>query len=79
MDKQRADFEWFVKNMPKLYKKYGDCYLAIKNKKVIGVYSSYNQGVKETAKSELLGTFIIQQCGKDSSVYTVEIFSPNVL
>ncbi|MCQ2753260.1 MAG: hypothetical protein MJ207_01330 [Bacilli bacterium] len=69
------DFTWFVKNYKKLFNKYGSCFLAIKNAKVIGVYSSYVEGVKETQKTEKIGTFIIQQTGRDKSCYTNYISS----
>ena len=29
---QSSDFEWFMLNMPAVYAKYGDCFLAIKDK-----------------------------------------------
>lgn len=75
MTKQNKDFEWFVSNNKKLFKKYGEKYLAIKDQKVIGVYDDYSEGVKQTGSTEKLGTFIIQQCGKDDSVYTNSIAS----
>ena len=70
MDRQLRDFKWFKRNNKKLYAKYGNSYLAIKNKKVLGVFSSYAEGVRETSKTELLGTFIVQHCTGDESGYT---------
>ena len=70
MTKQNKDFMWFIENNVKLYKKYGKKYLAIKDKKVIGVYDDYGEGVRQTSLKEKLGTFIVQECGKDESVYT---------
>ena len=72
---QNADFEWFIANYVKLYKKFGSAYLAIKNKTVLGTYESYAEGVCATQKTEELGTFIIQKCGKDESSYTNYISS----
>ncbi|MBR4549245.1 MAG: hypothetical protein IKO83_04920 [Oscillospiraceae bacterium] len=74
---QERDFAWFVKNMPSLYKKYGDCFLAIKSETVLGSYQSYASAVNETRKSEPLGTFIVQQCGSDETAYTCYISSIN--
>lgn len=74
---QNSDFEWFKSNLAALYKEYGNVYLAIKDKKVLGAYSSYSEGVKETSKTEELGTFIVQQCGPNESVYTNYIASFN--
>lgn len=75
MTKLNKDFEWFTLNNKKLFKKYGAKYLAIKDKKVIGVFDDYSEGVNQTKETEKLGTFLIQQCGKDESVYTNSIAS----
>ena len=69
------DFNWFVKNRERLYEEYGDSYIAIKNMTVIGVYSSYSDGVNEVSKSEELGTFIVQHCTADESGFTEHIYS----
>lgn len=59
---QEQDFKWFLQNYESLQKRYGDRFLAIKNNNVIGDYCSYAAGVRETMKTEPLGTFIIQEC-----------------
>ena len=69
------DFDWFIKNYKALYRKHGSCFVAIKNAKVIGVYKTFVDGVKETQKKEKLGTFIVQEVGKDESCYTNHISS----
>lgn len=74
-----TDFQWFKDNQSALYEKYGNTFLAIKDKQVIGSYSSYAEGVNETAKVEPVGTFIIQQCGQDESSYTNYISSMNFI
>ena len=71
------DFKWFEDNYSELQSKYGNAFLAIKNKKVIGVYYSYGKGVRETQKNEELGTFIIQECNKNYIAYTCCIASMN--
>lgn len=75
MNSINNDYKWFVSNNKKLFKKYGAKYLAIKNKKVIGVYDSVGEGVEITQQTEKLGTFIVQKCGKDESAYTFYISS----
>ena len=70
-----SDFQWFLANYKELYSKYGESYIAIKDKKVLGKYNSYAEGVRETQKTEQLGTFIDQNCGKDESAYTNYISS----
>ena len=76
---QDSDFNWFKEHLSELYKQYGDSYLAIKNQTVIGVYASFADVVKTTAQTEELGTFIVQQCGKDESSFTVHIASMNFM
>lgn len=67
---RHSDFQWFVKNHKPLYEIYGEAYLAIKNKLVIGVYKSFAEGIHETEKREPLGTFIIQYNNGTPSGYT---------
>lgn len=74
---QNSDFLWYIDNLKSLFDKYGKSFVAIKDKKVLGVYDSYADGVTETLKSEPVGTFIVQQCGSDESAYTSYIASMN--
>lgn len=67
---QIEDYKWFLENYNILYQEYGECYLAIKNQKIIGVFDSYVSGVKEISQVEQLGTFIIQHCNGNESGYT---------
>lgn len=72
---QSEDFKWYIDHLDELFKEYGPKFIAIKQQKVLGSYSSYAEAVKETQKTEELGTFIVQQCGPDESAYTVYISS----
>lgn len=74
---QEKDFLWFMDNMKNLFQRYGHSFLAIKNQKVLGSYSTYAEGVRETEKTEPMGSFIVQECGPDESAYTVCIASMN--
>jgi len=59
---QEKDYEWFLNNFQKLYELYGDSFLVIKNKMVIGLYLSFHEAYETTKLTEELGTFIIQEC-----------------
>ena len=72
---QSSDFNWYKEHLEELFNEYGELYIAIKDKKVLGVYRSLREGVSETAKVEELGTFIVQKCGRDESAYTNYISS----
>lgn len=73
------DFQWFVDNRSELYSVYGDSYLAIKNKTVLGSYDSFATGVRTTIKTETAGTFIVQHCTADDSGYVGYIASMNFM
>ena len=74
-DIQHEDFNWFVENNADFFNKYGDCYIAIKAKTILGVYDSYATAVKTTQSTIPLGEFIVQHCPRDKSGYTVYINS----
>ncbi|MBQ6425763.1 MAG: hypothetical protein IJJ92_03040 [Clostridia bacterium] len=74
---QSDDFKWYKEHLNELFNQYGTRFVAIKEQKVLGSYSTYAEAVKETQKKEELGSFIVQQCGKDESAYTVYISSIN--
>ena len=69
------EYKWFVSNSKKLYNKYGDVYVAIKNNKVIGKYKTFAEGVIKTKKREKIGTFIIQKLSSDGLADNVYISS----
>lgn len=71
------DFNWFVENYNDIFAKYGRCYVAIKNQRILGVYSSALEGIRETQKQEPPGSFSIQFCNGDESGYTAYIASTN--
>lgn len=75
LDAQREDFVWFLANRPVLHKKYGNVFLAIKDKNVIGVYSSYVDAVQRTQEEQELGSFIVQECTGSSECYTARVAS----
>lgn len=74
---QEKDFNWFEEHYQEFQSIYGNAFLAIKNQRVIGVYDSYGEGVRETQKTEELGTFIVQECNIDYVAYTCCIASMN--
>ena len=67
---QDRDYQWFKDNYDDLFHQYGVTYLAIKDQKVLGTYPTYAEGVKRTAVSEPMGTFIVQYCNGEPSGYT---------
>ena len=78
-NQQNADYHWFIDNYNDLYKKYGKSFLAIKDKNVIGAFSSYAEGIKAGTEKNKLGSFIVQYCNGDESAYTNYISSMNFM
>jgi hypothetical protein len=59
------NYDFFTENLDALFKRYGDAFVVIKNKEVIGSYPSFMDAFTATLRTEKLGTFIIQQCADD--------------
>ena len=76
---QEKDYKWFLDNYDNLFEDYGHKYLAIKNQTVLGAYSSYADAVRTTARTEELGTFIVQLCNGNETAYTNYISSLDLL
>lgn len=71
------DFAWFQEHYSEFQKEYGNSFLVIKNKRILGVYKSYAEGLRETRKTEELGTFIVQECDPQKVAYQAYISSMN--
>ena len=70
------DFNYFVKNYKKFYKKYGHSFVVIKNKNLLGAYESIDDAIKNT--KEPIGSYILQECNGKESGYTSYISSFNL-
>lgn len=70
MTVQTEDFGWFVENYHKLFQQYGLCYLAIRNRTVLGAYRSAKDALVQTEKDYPIGSFIVQLCNGNESGYT---------
>ena len=70
------NYEWFKENLHELEKLYGDKYVVIKGKRVIGDYPSWEAALNDMKGKEAIGTFIIQLCTSDESKTTATIVTP---
>jgi hypothetical protein len=75
----RDELQFFIANQDDLVRQYRGKVLVIKEKKIIGVYSSPLEAYIEAQKQHELGTFLIQPCEPGSEAYTVTISSHEVL
>lgn len=71
------NYAWFVEQYDQLSKTYGDSFIVIKDKTVLSSYSTYAEAVIETQKTEVLGTFIVQECKKSGEMFQCRIASMN--
>lgn len=69
------EFNYYKENQKQLAEKYSDQFIVIKDNNVIGVYETEQQAYEETIKNHELGTFLIQQCFSEDSVYTQTFYS----
>ena len=79
MTNQSSDYKWFTENYASLCQQYGNSFVAIKDKKVLGTYPSFASGVKETIKNESIGSFIVQKCYADGHMHVDSIASMNFM
>ena len=70
-----SDYKWYKENLADIYKLCGDSYVAIQNKKIIGVYKSYEEAIRKTP--EPMGSYIVQKSGSSPEAYTVYIYQIN--
>jgi len=78
VDQQDLDFDYFLENMEDLYHKYGNKFIALKSRNIIGVYDNFINAYESTLKTEEIGTFLIQECF-DNKEKMVHHFQGNVM
>jgi len=66
----KQEFDYFLKHQKEIVAKYNGKFVVIKNQKVLGAYASELEAVKETSKTEKMGTFLVQKCEPGDSAYT---------
>ena len=78
-DIAKENYDWFQENLPELERKYGDKYIVIKDKSVIGAYDDQRAAYAATSEKEEIGTFIIQLCSSDENKTLNYFYTPWVL
>ena len=67
---QEKSAQWFRDNLGELCARYGGKYLAIKECKVMGVYSTFDDAIKTTlSQGHMRGTFLIQHATTEVKVF----------
>jgi hypothetical protein len=69
------EFEYYVAHQSELVAKYAGKFVVIKGEKVLGAYDDELQAIRETSKTHLPGTFLVQKCAPGSDSYTATFHS----
>jgi hypothetical protein len=65
--RREEDYRWFRENLPELEKRYGDKYVVIKDKRIIGAHETLHKALGCAREREKPGAFLIQLCTTDES------------
>lgn len=72
---RKADFDYYVRHMTEWYKKYGRCYVAVRNGEMIGRFETAADAVENLADQYPIGTYIVQRCDADDGAYKIRVQS----
>jgi hypothetical protein len=76
MDQRLRDaFEYYLAHQDEMVQKYNGRVVAIKDRRVLGDYEDRTTAIEETAKTEQLGTFIVQKVSPGEDDYTIRVNS----
>lgn len=74
-DKDREEnFDFFLEQYKELYTKYGKCFVAIRKKKILGIFYT-EEALDITSSKYEFGEFIVQECNGNETGYTNYITS----
>lgn len=73
------NYEYFISHFDELYLKYPEKFIVIQNQSVLGTYDSFDEAYATTISTEELGTFLIQECTKNTEKSINSFFSNNVV
>lgn len=68
--RKKMDFKYFVTHNKVIHNKYGDCYVAIRNKDIIGVFFTEDEAIEVSSLQYGFGNFIVQKCTGNKEGYT---------
>jgi len=73
-----SEFKFYLEHQEEFVKKYSGKVIVIKEGKVLGVYDSELQAVRETSREHDLGSFLVQKCEPGAEAYS-QTFHSRVL
>lgn len=72
-----ADYEWFKRNRPELFRRYPNRFLVIRDQTVLGDYPDMKEAVESTRLR--LGQYLLQECLENAADYVVGFHSPGLV
>lgn len=76
---KRKDFDYFVKHNKEIHEAYGDCYVSIRNKQIIGIFSTEDEAIEVSSSQYGFGNFIVQRCTGTEDSYTNYVASSQLI
>ena len=73
-EERKTDFEFYKEHLRDYYNQFGCCWLAIRNKELLGHYSSPGEAIDHLESRYRIGEYSIQKCDKDESAYTITVY-----
>ena len=73
-----SDFEYYKSNLKRLFEEYGKCYIAIRNKEILGSYKTLKEAKNALSQSFSTGDYILQKCAEDERAYTTKIMGARI-
>lgn len=64
------DFDFFLAHYDEFFKRYGYCFIAIRQEKILGIYENLQGAIDALSGQYELGGYIVQECNGDESAYT---------
>lgn len=74
-ERLRAEFEWYLAHQDELVREHNGRFVVIKGERVIGSYATAIEAVRETEKTEALGTFLVQRVAPGADSHTQTFYS----
>lgn len=64
------EFNYYLGHQDEFVKQYNGKFIVIKGNKILGAYDTELEAIRQTSKTEKLGTFLIQKCEPGEASYT---------
>ena len=73
--KLKPEFDYFLKHQDELVRDFAGKFVVIKNERILGYYDDLVTAINVTAKTEQMGTFLVQLVTAGEDAYTIRFHS----